>query len=119
MQKSFLAAASQPLILSILAVEESYGYKIVQKLNAMLKGEMEWPEATLYPMLKRMEKIGLIQSKWTIADNERPRRYYFITEAGIAELKQANQRWHRIASIIQSLCQQSLNVDLPPLTEEK
>ncbi len=119
MQKSFIAAASQPLILSILAAEESYGYKIVQRLNAMLEGEMEWPEATLYPMLKRMEKNGLIQSKWTIADNERPRRYYFITEAGIAELKQANKRWQHISTIIQSLCRQSFDVNTPPLTEEK
>ena len=119
MQKSFIAAASQPLILSILAVEECYGYKIVQKLNAMLQGEMEWPEATLYPMLKRMEKTGLVRSKWTVADQERPRKYYFITEAGIAELKRANKRWHHISSIIQSLCHQSLDVDIPPLTEEK
>ena len=119
MQKSFIAAASQPLILSILANEECYGYKIVQKLNAMLQGEMEWPEATLYPMFKRMEKTGLVQSKWTISDNERPRKYYFITDEGLAELNRANKRWQHISEIIQALCQQSIDPNTQPLAEEK
>ncbi len=119
MQKSFIAAASQPLILSILANEECYGYKIVQKLNAMVQGEMEWPEATLYPMLKRMEKTGLVQSKWTISDNERPRKYYFITDNGLAELKKANERWQHISEIIQALYRQSMDPNTPTLAEEK
>lgn len=118
MQKSFVAAAAQPLILSILAKEKSYGYRIAKTLNAMLSGEMEWPEATLYPILKRMERVKLIQSEWMVTDNGRPRKYYHITEKGLEMLKEENRKWLRVSSVLKRLCEEVGSDHNPIVAEE-
>lgn len=111
MNKTLIAASSQPLILSILANGESYGYEIIQRLNAMSGGEMEWPEATLYPVLKRLERDGYIQSQWRMSDKGRPRKYYEITDSGLEALQKERKHWSNINRIISQLCDSAADIN--------
>src|SRR2546428_678313 len=62
--KDLVAASSKPLVLSILAGRESYGYEIIQKVREVSGGQIEWSDGMLYPVLHRLERDGLIDSEW-------------------------------------------------------
>lgn len=68
------------LVLAVLTQmdEPQYGYSLIQDLNEQ---GMLVEQNTLYPLLRRIEKQGLLESVWAMEDN-RPRRYYKISEYG-------------------------------------
>jgi DNA-binding PadR family transcriptional regulator len=68
------------LILAVLTRmdEPQYGYSLIQSLMEM---GISVDQNTLYPLLRRLEKQGLLESLWEVEEN-RPRRYYKISELG-------------------------------------
>ena len=72
--KDLVAASSRPLVLSILARGENYGYAILQDVQRLSKGELEWAEGMLYPVLHRLEREGLVQACWRKAESGHRRK---------------------------------------------
>jgi DNA-binding PadR family transcriptional regulator len=91
--KDMVAASARPLLLSILAEGESYGYEIIQKVRQISGGEIEWSDGTLYPVLHRLEREGLIDSEWKEAETGRERKYYFLSSKGRKVLQIERQQW--------------------------
>lgn len=82
------AALMDALVLSIVAQEPTYGYKITQEVRAV----MVVSESTLYPVLRRLQKDGCLDTY----DQEfagRNRRYYRLTEAGRQRLADYRLEW--------------------------
>lgn len=82
------AALLDALVLSIVAGESTYGYKITQDVRSV----MAVSESTLYPVLRRLQKDEYL----TTHDREfsgRNRRYYEITEKGQSQLGQYRTEW--------------------------
>jgi len=82
------------LVLAVLTqlTEPQYGYSMIQALNDL---GIEIEQNTLYPLLRRLEKQGLLESLWQVEDN-RPRRYYQISAQGV-ELKEALiKEWEKL-----------------------
>jgi DNA-binding PadR family transcriptional regulator len=84
------------MILSLLLGGESYGYKILQDVAALSGGTIDWSEALLYPVLHRLEKEGLIRSRWRISGESRMRKYYALTPLGRRELETERAHWLKI-----------------------
>jgi DNA-binding PadR family transcriptional regulator len=91
--KDMVAASAKPLLLSILAEGESYGYEIIQKVREISGGEIEWSDGTLYPVLHRLEREELIESEWKEADSGRDRKYYSLSSKGRKVLQAERQQW--------------------------
>jgi DNA-binding PadR family transcriptional regulator len=91
--KDLVAASSRPLVLSILAAGENYGYSILQEVKRLSKGELEWTDGMLYPVLHRLEREGLIQARWRTAETGRKRKYYRLSANGGRELETQRQQW--------------------------
>lgn len=91
--KELVAASATPIILSILAKGESYGYAIIQEIKELSDSEIEWTDGMLYPVLRRLEKQGQIRSDWRIGDNGKRRRYYWIEKFGKEQLKEHKRQW--------------------------
>ncbi len=70
--------------------KEQYGYSL---LKALSDQGMEIDQSTLYPLLRRLESQGLLQSDWRIVDEARPRRYYVISAQGKAVLTKLKREW--------------------------
>ncbi|MBK9006209.1 MAG: PadR family transcriptional regulator [Anaerolineae bacterium] len=70
--------------------KEQYGYSL---LKALSDQGMEIDQSTLYPLLRRLEAQGLLQSDWRIVDEARPRRYYVISAQGKAVLTKLKKEW--------------------------
>ena len=86
-------------VLSQLSREE-YGYSLLKALSD--KG-MEIDQSTLYPLLRRLESQGLLQSDWRIMDESRPRRYYVISPQGRAVLTKLKREWSTMAETMSKM----------------
>jgi PadR family transcriptional regulator PadR len=86
-------------VLSQLSKEE-YGYSL---LKAFSDKGMEIDQSTLYPLLRRLESQGLLQSDWRIVDDARPRRYYVISPQGRAVLKKLKEEWSGMAETMNQM----------------
>ncbi|MFV0257138.1 MAG: PadR family transcriptional regulator [Acidimicrobiales bacterium] len=79
------------LLLRVLAGEESYGYSIVERLQAA--GFTDLSEGTVYPALSRLEQKGLLESRLVRSASGPARKYYRPTVDGRAELARLNLAW--------------------------
>jgi len=66
------------LLVLVLLEKDAYGYAMVRAFRDL---GYEVEENTLYPLLRRLEKRGLILGKWELSE-ERPRKFYAVTAAG-------------------------------------
>jgi len=82
------------LVLAVLAElrEEHYGYSL--RKNLASKG-LEIDEGTLYPLIRRLEKQGLLISEWREESN-RKKRFYQLSDVGESTLKQVSEDWHEV-----------------------
>ncbi|WP_346856861.1 PadR family transcriptional regulator [uncultured Draconibacterium sp.] len=101
--KSLMGATSMLMILSVLRQKDSYGYEISKIILKVSDGRIDWQAGSLYPMLKKIEKQGLIKSDWIIEDNSRARRYYTILEKGLKEIDELREEWQLLCSILNIL----------------
>jgi PadR family transcriptional regulator PadR len=91
--KDLVAASSKPLVLSILAEGENYGYEIIKRVRELSGGRIEWSDGMLYPVLHRLEGEGLIRSEWKEANTGRQRKYYRISAKGRQNLAGERDQW--------------------------
>ena len=92
-KRDLIKGSSNSLLLSLLEQQSMYGYQIVKELEARSQGYFKFKEGTLYPALHRLEKSGLISSKWQMLSNGRQRRYYNITARGQDKLAEEKTQW--------------------------
>jgi PadR family transcriptional regulator PadR len=101
--KELAAASSRPIVMSILAQGEDYGYSIIQRVREASGGEIEWSEGMLYPVLHRLEDEGLIDSLWKRSENGRRRKYYRLKAAGRKSLAVHRQQWSSVHNTLTHL----------------
>src|SRR6185295_13658527 len=101
--KDLIAASSTPLLLAILAEEDSYGYAILQRVRALSGGRMEWTDGMLYPVLHRLERLGHVEARWEVAESGRRRKYYRITSQGRARLAEEREQWQAVNSTLNGI----------------
>ena len=80
--------------------KEQYGYSL---LKALSDQGMEIDQSTLYPLLRRLESQGLLQSDWRIVDEARPRRYYVISTQGKAVLTKLKREWSLMSETMKQM----------------
>lgn len=103
--KDLVAASATPMVLGILAEEASYGYAILRRINELSGGELDWTEGLLYPLLHRLERLGHVESSWRAVEGERRRKYYRITDQGLAELAEQRRQWDTVVDALKAIWQ--------------
>ena len=98
--KDLVAASATPLVLSILAEGESYGYAIIKRVHELSEGQLQWTDGMLYPVLHRLERQGLIKARWGVSESGRRRKYYQIQAEGTKSLGTQQQQWRTVYSIL-------------------
>ena len=81
-------------VLAAIKDEDSYGYQIIKDM----KPYVEISESTLYPILRRLESTELLTVR-TAEHNGRLRKYYRITDKGLARIEDFKKEWEEIISI--------------------
>ena len=87
------------IVLAVLSQmqQEQYGYSILKLLAD--KG-LEVDQGTLYPLLRRLETQGLLESLWRV-EEARPRRYYVVSAEGRRVLPLLKEEWDKLAVTMQ------------------
>ena len=98
--KELMGASTGLLVLGVLARGPSYGYEIVRTVNDEAKGLLVWQEGTLYPVLHKLEKQGLVRAQWQETESGRERKYYYITAGGRSALRHDIQQWTAVNSLV-------------------
>ena len=88
------------LILRIIAADKVYVADMLKKLAAT---QFATQEGTLYPLLSRMRREGLLQYEWQESDAGPPRKYYELTAKGKSQLAELNDYWKYINTTISQL----------------
>lgn len=101
--KDLIAASSTPIVLSILAEGDSYGYAILQRVREISGGRMTWTDGMLYPVLHRLERLGHVESRWESAGTARKRKYYRITTQGQAQLAEERRQWQAVDATLRGI----------------
>ena len=94
------------IVLHLLSPGEAYGYEIVSKLTAETNGALEVTDGTLYPVLYRLERAGLVAVRWETPQRGVPRKYYRLTDGGRAELARLTHEWTTFARAMTKLLRQ-------------
>ncbi|ABX05165.1 MAG TPA: PadR family transcriptional regulator [Herpetosiphon sp.] len=76
-----------------------YGYSLIDRLT---ERGFSIDQGTLYPLLRRLESQGFLDSMWNV-EGSRPRRYYVINQAGRTLLAQLSHDWQSLAEVMQRL----------------
>jgi len=74
------------LVLHLISREPAYGNRLIEEIEEMTQGVISVNPNTMYPLLREMEKDGLVEGRWELPDR-RTRRYYSITPAGRKEYR--------------------------------
>ena len=88
------------LILKIVATGKVYVADILSRLSDT---EFATQEGTLYPLLSKMRRDGLLDYEWQESDVGPPRKYYELTTKGKAQLAELNEYWKYINATISQL----------------
>ena len=91
------------LLLAVLAsTGPLHGYSIIEELSSRSGGNFRLPEGTIYPALHRLEREGLLTSRWSQAAARR-RRVYELTSRGRRALGRERQAWSAFAGAAESI----------------
>lgn len=102
----FLKGLTELATLSLLLDGPHYGLGILDQLRD--RSGLSVAEGSIYPMLHRLERHGLIASEWTVdAPPARPRRYYSITAKGRGDLAEAMAEWSMVSASLNTFLNRS------------
>jgi PadR family transcriptional regulator PadR len=94
------------LLLAAVQSNPSHGYAIADTLRTRSDGAFDLPEGTLYPALHRLERAGLLSSKWSEV-NGRRRRVYQLTRIGHRALAERHGEWRDFARAVHAVVEGS------------
>ena len=90
------------LVLQIIAAEKVYAAGILKQLN---ETEFATQEGTLYPLLSKMRREGLLNYAWKESEAGPPRKYYQLTARGREQLGETLEYWEQINGTVKKLGQ--------------
>lgn len=87
-------------MLALVSGEPRYGYELVSELSA---AGLIASEGTLYPLLSRLRKEGLVETTWQESSGGPPRRYYSLTPQGTQALTNFRNSWRDFTAAVDSI----------------
>src|SRR5436853_1803990 len=83
------------LILKAVSLGPLHGYGVLLRIEQITGGALTVEQGALYPALYRLEHRGLLDAEWGVSDNNRRARFYTLSAAGRARLREQTQSWAR------------------------
>ena len=93
------------LVLKALSMEPLHGVGISRRITQITKEAFQVSFGSLFPVLHRMEESGWVEAEWRSSDNNRRAKYYRLTSAGRAQLKDEERQWNQVVRIMAAAVQ--------------
>ena len=91
------------IVLAALSAGPAHGYAVIEEIRRRSGQAFDLPEGTIYPALHRLERAGLLSSRWVIAGSGRQRRVYELTPRGERALTERRAVWQQFSEAIGGL----------------
>ena len=92
--------SAELLVLSLLEDQPRHGYDISKLIKIRSGGALQFHVTSLYPLLHRLEKQGLVEGLWVEKADQRRRRYYSLTTPGRKMLRSKQKSWKEFVAVI-------------------
>lgn len=89
------------ILLAALAEQPRYGFELIGTIRK--KAELEMPEGTIYPLLLRLDKDGMIRADWAEGEGGARRKYYGLTPRGEAMLARMVTGWKKLSASVEAM----------------
>jgi PadR family transcriptional regulator PadR len=99
-------------VMGVLYHERHYGYSLVRVLSQ--SSSISLKEGTIYPILARLDRDGLVRSEWVESDQGPPRKYYALTSSGRQLFDELSQEFDLLVSLVQQKWKVSEQSELGP-----
>lgn len=96
-------------VLALLAHHEHYGFELVQQLSRT--DGLLVSEGTIYPLLSRLRRDGLVETEWRESTSGPPRKYYRLTRDGIEALSRYREQWEIFRDAVDSILYENREVN--------
>ena len=90
---SLQKGSAEMILLSLLEARPRHGYELARLIESQSGNRLQFHVASMYPMLYRMERKGLVEGRWVEKAGERRRRFYRVTPAGRLVLERQRRSW--------------------------
>ncbi|RKN45313.1 PadR family transcriptional regulator [Micromonospora endolithica] len=100
-QTQLLRGALDMCLLALLAREPAHGYELVRRMEAAGFGAISY--GTIYPLLTRMRRLGLVADEQQVSPTGPPRKVYALTGSGRTHLDAWQKQWTRFAGIVDAV----------------
>jgi PadR family transcriptional regulator PadR len=90
-------------VLSVLEDQPLHGYEMARRIERQTRGSLRFTLASLYPLLYRLEKRGLVRGAWETGDTGRRRRCYRLTAEGKKKLAPIRREWAELFDALRRL----------------
>jgi PadR family transcriptional regulator PadR len=98
--KDVKKGTAEVLVLALVEDRPRHGYEIGKLIEERSSGVLKFHIASLYPMLYRLEKRGLIEGRWVEKAGQRRKRFYRITPQGRQMLERQRSRWQEFMTAL-------------------
>ena len=95
--------SAEMIILSLLEARPCHGYELAKLVESRSEMLVQFQVASIYPMLYRLERKGLVRGTWVEKPNERRRRFYRLTPQGKRELAEQRRSWREFVKGLHQL----------------
>ena len=99
-QNDLLQGTLDMMVLKAVSLGPLHGYGVLLRIQQISGEQLEIQQGSLYPALYRLEHQGAIAGEWGESENHRRAKYYRLTTAGKAQLREETERWNRMAGVI-------------------
>lgn len=96
-------------VMALLAEREHYGFELVQRLSAA--DGLLISEGTIYPLLSRLRRDGLVETEWRESMTGPPRKYYRLTPGGVEALRLYRRQWELFRDAVDSILYEGREVE--------
>ena len=95
--------SAEMIVLALLEARARHGYELAKLIETQSQSRLQFHVASLYPMLYRLERKGLVEGKWIEKAGERRRRFYRLTPSGRRALAHHRRAWRDFVSALNDL----------------
>lgn len=100
-QTQLLRGALDMCLLALLAREPAHGYELVRRMEAAGFGAISY--GTIYPLLTRMRRLGLVADEQQVSPTGPPRKVYALTDPGRQHLDTWQRQWNRFVETVDGI----------------
>lgn len=111
-QTQLLRGALDMCLLALLARDPAHGYELVRRVEAAGFDGVGY--GTVYPLLTRMRRLGLVADELQASPSGPPRKVYALTEAGRSRLGSWHRQWSRFVGVVDAMLPEGPPPERPP-----